>query len=132
MKLESVVYNYDVMTYSEHESVRFKNYMKNNMGFETKTTYFSDFAIVDYFFAKSGSKPILDTYDRAIKFCGVDIEYMIELVFILNKRCWDWYYDKEIELSEIYSDLYRKAVDYVYEKFADDKEALFRFYSMTD
>lgn len=77
-------------------------------GTESKTTFWSDFSIADAF----GVKAIKDTYKRAFDEWKTNVEYLTELVIVLNLKCWDHYYKGHQQISELYSDLYYKAHGY--------------------
>lgn len=73
-------------------------------GYETKTTFWDDFTIADRF----GKDAIEDTYKRAFEAWKDDVEYITELVLVLNWKCWDMYHRGLNKLSDVYSNLYYK------------------------
>ena len=73
-------------------------------GYETKTTFWDDFSIADKF----GIDAIKDTYNRAFDSWKDDVEYVTELVLVLNWKCWDMYHRGFSKLSDVYSKLYYK------------------------
>jgi len=73
-------------------------------GYETKTTFWDDFSIADKF----GLDAVKDTYNRAFDSWHDDVEYVTELVLVLNWKCWDYYRRGMTKLSELYSKLYYK------------------------
>lgn len=79
-------------------------------GYETKTTFWDDFSIADRF----GINAIKDTYKRAFKAWKHDVEYITELVLVLNWKCWHYYYKQNMEISSLYSDLYNKLNNWCY------------------
>lgn len=95
-------------------------------GQEFTTTFPMDFAIADRF----GIKAVKDTYNRAFKEWKDDVQYMIEFVTTLNMKCWYWHEQGNIELSEVYSDLYYKAHYACLEHFKGDKARY--YYSMVN
>lgn len=74
-------------------------------GYETKTTFWDDFTIADAY----GESAIKDTYERAFESWKDNVEFVTELVLVLNWKCWDFYYKGKSKLSDLYSKLYYKA-----------------------
>lgn len=102
----------------------YKEYCKNELGYEVITTYFDDLAIAEHF----GTKAIKDTVKNAIKH-DKDYKNLTELVMVINHRCWLWH-EKNNELSDFYADLYYATKDIVLDMF-NDKEKIY-FFEMTD
>ena len=75
------------------------------MGYDFKTTFWQDFSIADRF----GAEAVKDTYRRAFSEWKDDVEYVTELVMVLNWKCWEHYEAGRMELSELYSELYYEA-----------------------
>ena len=73
-------------------------------GYETKTTFWSDFSIADRF----GEKAVRDTYNRAFTEWNSNVEYITELVLVLNWKCFDYYYKGMMKLSDLYKTLFYK------------------------
>lgn len=69
------------------------------IGHEPITTFWMDFTIAENF----GETAIRDTYKRAVKEWGEDVEYMAELTLVLNWKIWDLYKTKEIT-ARLYTD----------------------------
>ena len=117
-----------------------RNAKENSYGsYEPCTTFASDFAIAELF----GDDAILDTYRRSIKGWLSDYKYATELAMVLNHLCWFWYYQKEIELSKLYQDLYYDCRNKFYDlnEIAEDddeqtqekkREAVAFFFDATD
>lgn len=101
------------MTYAE--------WCLENIGYETKTTFFDDFSIADKF----GAASIKDTYKRALKEWGSDKVYLTELVMVLNHKCWFMYDHGKEALSELYADLYDKAHEYALSHLKGDDLSYF-------
>ena len=97
-------------------------------GQETKTTFWEDFSIADAF----GDNAIKGTYKRAFEEWKNDIEYLTELVIILNLKCWYWYERGNESRSRLYSNLYYEADGRVYGIFSGDEEKLSYYFNMTD
>ena len=75
------------------------------MGYEMRTTFWNDFAIADRF----GAAAVRDTYKRAFDEWRHDIEYLTELVMILNWRIWLHWENGREELARVYDELWRRA-----------------------
>jgi hypothetical protein len=60
-------------------------------GYKPRTTFYEDFSIADHF----GGPAIRDTYSRAFNAWKNNIEYMTELVMVLNWKIWE-HYKKEL------------------------------------
>ena len=54
------------------------------IGYEPKTTFWSDFSIADMF----GADGVKDTYNRAKESWQDNIEYMAEFAMVLNHKSW--------------------------------------------
>lgn len=76
-------------------------------GYQPKTTFWQDFTIADAF----GEKAVRDTYNRAFKEWKSNIEYLTELVMILNWKIFQLY-DTNPLLAKIYDDLWQKSDTY--------------------
>lgn len=100
----------------------FERVMSENNGYKRFTTFVSDFALAEPF----GDNAIKDTYNRASRSWLSDYKYFTELIMSLNHLCWFWHANNERGLSELYSDLYYKALDMFDNKYAkseNDTEA---------
>lgn len=80
-------------------------------GYKPKTTFYSDFSIADRF----GINAIKDTYNRAFKNWKDDIEYLTELVMVLNWKCWQHYEENNRKLSKVYSELFGELSDWCFD-----------------
>lgn len=73
-------------------------------GYKPKTTFWADFSIAENF----GTNAIKDTYKCAFKEWKNNVEYLTELVLVLNWKIWEWYqYDETI--ARLYDELWRTA-----------------------
>lgn len=97
----------------------------NVNGYETKTTFWSDFTIADAF----GIDAIKDTFNRAFKEWKSNYIYLTELVMVLNWKIWQWYEKNEI-ISIVYNELWEKADAYACENLKGNE--LIYFYNTTD
>ena len=75
------------------------------MCYEMKTTFWQDFAIADRF----GAAAVRDTYKRAFEGWRHDVEYLTELVMVLNWRLWLHWENGREELARVYDELWRRA-----------------------
>lgn len=80
----------------------FKEIMAEN-GYQVKTTFWEDFSIADHF----GVKAIKDTYKRAFEEWKTNIEYLTELVMVLNHKIWQ-HYKKNESVAKVYDELWRE------------------------
>lgn len=72
-------------------------------GYKTKATFWEDFSVADAF----GVDAIRDTFDRSFRDWKNNLEYITELAMVMSwKSC--WYYGKNEEYMNLYSDLYHK------------------------
>lgn len=85
----------------------FERVMSENNGYKRFTTFVSDFALAEPF----GDNAIKDTYNRASRSWLSDYKYFTELIMSLNHLCWFWHHNKENGLTELYRELYYKAVE---------------------
>lgn len=73
-------------------------------GYESKTTFWSDFTIAESF----GTNAVKDTFNTSFRNWKRNAEYVTELAIVTNLKCWHWYYKGNLELSRQYSDYYYK------------------------
>ncbi len=93
--------------------------------YDFKTTFWQDFTIAEAF----GNDAIKDTFKRVFDGWKTNVEYLAELVLVLNWKGWQWY-GKDEERSKIYFDIYQKADDYAYENLKG--EDLNYYFHVTD
>ena len=77
--------------------------MLQNLGYETKTTFWDDFSIAERF----GEIAIEDTYKKAFDLYKDNVEYITELVLVLNHKIWYWY-EKDDDKAKLYDKLWRE------------------------
>lgn len=100
----------------------FDELMLTQCGYETKTTFWSDFTIADAF----GTAAIIDTFCRAFKEWHKNIVYLTELALVLNHKIWFWY-DRNETIAEVYDHLWRGVDNYCHENLTgEDAEYYFR------
>lgn len=73
------------------------------LDYETKTTFWDDFAIAEKF----GEKAIRDTYKSACKGWRDNTEYITELTMVLNWRLWRAYEEGDELIAKVYDELWR-------------------------
>jgi len=84
-------------------------------GYEIKTTFWSDFTIADAF----GVDAIKETFKIAFKYWKTDLEYVTELAMVMSwKSC--FYYNKNEEYMNLYSELYHKVDNWCMNNLKDD------------
>lgn len=72
--------------------------------YEFKTTFWKDFSIAERF----GIKAIRDTFNRAFEAWKTNVEYVTELVIVLNWKIWSLYKTDE-QVARVYDELWKKA-----------------------
>lgn len=77
-------------------------------GYEPKTTFWDDFSIADRF----GTSAIKDTYKRAFSEWKSNVEYITELVLVLNWKIWYYNDTGNMALAELYNGLWEKTHDW--------------------
>ena len=92
----------------------------NVFGYETKTTFYEDFSIADKF----GAEAVKDTYRRAFESWKDNVEYLTELVMVLNWKIWAHYENNE-ELAQVYNKLWQEADTYALENLEGDDLSYF-------
>lgn len=117
----------DVLMYSAKEQAKFDNVLAE-CGYETLTTFFGDLSIAECY-GKSG---ILDTHKRVCENWIGDYKFFTEYVMALNHKCWEWYDNKQPEISKLYEDLFYKAQSLYEKHYKDNEEALSYYYRVTD
>lgn len=71
------------------------------------TTFWQDFDIADVY----GEEAICDTASRAFEEWKNDIEYLTELVMIINHKSWYYYERDNMDLCRVYTELYYEYYD---------------------
>lgn len=102
----------------------YKEYCKNEFGYDVQTTYWEDFSIAERF----GMAAIKDTYRRAL--LNTDYKMMTELTMVLNHKLWNHYEKGNKLLAELYNDLWKDCDNRCCNTF--NKEQLAYFYRVTD
>lgn len=84
-------------------------------GYVPKTTFWDDFSIADKF----GKSAVQDTYNRAFKEWRGDVEYLTELVMVLNHKIWQWH-EKDEQLAKLYNKLWQEADTWAMDNLSGD------------
>lgn len=95
----------------------FAEFQKQEFGYECVTTFWEDFSIADHF----GAAAVKDTYNRAFHEWRHEYKYLTEFVIVLNHKCWQHYNNGNIQLSQLYHDLYHEANNWAYENLKGDE-----------
>ena len=74
------------------------------LDYECQTTFWEDFSISELF----GEEAIRDTYRQAKAEWSTDRVYGTELSMVLNHKCWYWYEEQNIKLSQLYAKLWEE------------------------
>ena len=85
-------------------------------GYQPKTTFWQDFSIADVF----GEDAIKDTYNRAFNEWKSNVEYLTELVLILNWKIWYWHDNNNDTYARLYDSLWRQADQWCGENLKGD------------
>lgn len=106
--------------------MQFKNWNIEAMtGYKPQTTFYMDFSIADHF----GEYAIKDTYERAFEAWKTNVEYLTELVMVLNWKIWE-HYETKPDLAAVYNDLFERASEYAVTNLEGDDLAY--YYKTTD
>lgn len=98
----------------------------NINGYETMTSFWSDFSIAEKF----GISAIKDTFNRAFNEWKDNYKYLTELVMILNWKIWEHHEKNNRAYAELYNALWEAADAYACENLNGD-EATY-FFRVTD
>lgn len=86
------------------------------IGYKPITTFWDDFSIADSF----GISAIKDTYKRAFEEWKGNYKYLTELVMVLNRKIWYWYWKDEM-IARVYNDLWMECDEYAYDNLKDEE-----------
>lgn len=79
----------------------FEQFIKQEIGYECKTTFWMDFSIADRF----GIAAVKDTFKRAFKEWRTNVVYLTELVLVLNHKIWQ-HHGINGTMSKVYYDIW--------------------------
>lgn len=91
----------------------FEQQMLGLNGYETQTTFYSDFTIADAF----GESAVIDTFERSFASFNKNIVYMTELSLVLNHKLWEHYNAGNESMSNVYDTLWKKTDEYCINNF---------------
>lgn len=94
--------------------------------YEFKTTFWQDFTIADHF----GLGAIQDTYNRAFKEWREMVDYLAELVLVLNHKIWEHYDNGNMAMARLYDKLWRECDEWACNNLKGDDLQL--YYRITD
>lgn len=94
-------------------------------GYKPKTTFYMDFGIAEHF----GASAIRDTCRRAFEQWRSNVEYLTELVMVLNWKIWE-HYETKPALAQLYTELWEKVNYWAMHNLTGDD--LSYFFSTTD
>ena len=94
-------------------------------GYKPKTTFWDDFSIADRF----GIAAVRDTFKRAFEEWKENVEYLTELVMVLNWKIWQYHEHNDV-LARTYDTLWKQADAYACNTLKG--EDLAYFYRTTD
>lgn len=93
-----------------------KDPIMEEIGYQPKTSFWMDFSIADAF----GVSAVEDTYNRAFNEWKNNVEYITELVIVLNHKLWQHYERSNDELGVLYNRLWEEADDWCMDNLKDD------------
>ena len=85
-------------------------------GYNPHTTFYEDFSIAEHL----GRHSVSDNYCRAFNTWKNNIEYMTELVMVLNWKFWEHQTRNNYRLAEMYDELWKEADAFVVDHFDGD------------
>ena len=94
--------------------------MRDMSGRERKTTFFSDLSIAEWC---EGANGVKDTYKRVMKSCIGNLDYILEFILCLNWKGFQHAEDGNKDMCRLYSELWEKGRDKVYDHYTDDEDA---------
>ena len=93
----------------------FKEIMMEQCGYEVRTTFWDDFSIAEKF----GVEAVKNTYNRVFNEWKTNVEYITELVLVLNWKIWQ-HNEKNETLALVYNDLWEKCDGWCMENLQGD------------
>lgn len=136
----------DVLSYSANEERFWEINFLNEIGYQRKTTFYSDLSIAEWM---GGIKAVRDTYKKVMKSWKGNIKYLTEFVMCLNHKSWEFANDgfmnrttklpsvKTKEEQQMWVDLYIELYHQAYDTdipsmFKENPEDLSYFYQILD
>jgi len=98
-----------------------KNFEANlREDYKRKTTYTSDFSIAEWCVAIEGNYAISNTFKSAMDNWKDNIEFFAEIIIVLNMKSWEHHARKNMNYSQMYSELYYMAKDLYFDWFDEE------------
>lgn len=102
---------FQILSVASAKEQAFENIL-NGYGKKRHTTFYSDFSIADFY----GEKAIKDTLKRAKSGWKNNVQYMAELVVVLNHKIWEHYQTNDA-LGRLYDKLWRETDNFCRKHF---------------
>ena len=106
----------DLLRQAAAAQSNFEHSMMELSGYETKTTFYSDYTIADAF----GEAAVIDTFERSFESFGSNVVYMTEMSIVLNHKLWEHYHAGNERLLNVYDMLWKKLDEYCINTFKGD------------
>lgn len=116
-----------IFEYAAYEEQLFER-MASETGYQRITTFYSDLSIAEVY----GASAIKDTYKNVCENWINDYKFFTEFVMCLNWKSWEMDKRKNLQLTQLYVDLYRKADELFYQHYANDEVAKTYYFDVTD
>lgn len=100
--------------------------------YKRKTTFTSDFSIAEFYVPLEGIGAITGTLKRALEGWIGSVEFMCELIMVLNMKCWEHYDRNNMQYSQMYGDLYYAVKDLFLDYYIKDEKAMDYYYDYVD
>ena len=134
----------NVFQYAYTTEENWKRNLADMTDFRPQYTFYSDFGIAEFCeIYMHDANAVKDTYKRVKASWGSDIKSITEVCMVLNHKAWSFsggvdssYLNCSEEwrdhYTELYTELYNDCVNFIYEKFGKNSDAMSYFYSVTD
>lgn len=117
-----------IFVYAAACEAMFENYLSEQTGYKRITTFYSDLSIAEVY----GADSIKDTYKRVMESWIDDIKFITEFCMALNIKSWQMAEEGKHDTGKLYSDLYYKCRESIFEHYKNDQESLNYFFETTD
>lgn len=134
----------NVFQYSAVTEANWRQNLAEMSGFKPSYTFYGDFSIAEFCEVyMNDAKAVKNTYNNVIKSWGSSYKALTEIVLVLNHKAWS--FDGNVDSSylhcgeanrvaftNLYTELYNKAVDEFYKRYEGNNEAMSYYYQVTD
>ena len=134
----------NVFQYSTIAEHNWKLNLQDMGSFKPQYTFYGDFSIAEFCeIYMHDAKAIVRTYNQVIKYWGSSYKAFTEIIMVLNHKAWA--FDQKVDshwlgcsetnrlaLVKLYTELYNKAVNTFFKKYANDEDAKKWYYRVTD